>query len=100
MGYQFSHFNKIGLPYGLVLPLLRDAKDFAIPVTRCGLPSDGKVSVATLLRQRTTVGNSWIAQRLGMGHPGSVSRLVVEAAKDPARIRKLGKPGKMLKRDT
>jgi len=41
-----------------------------------------------------------IAQRLGMGHPGSVSRLVVEAAKDPARIRKLGKPGKMLKRDT
>jgi len=58
------------------------------------------VLVATLLRQRTTVGNSWIAERLGMGHPGSVSRLVTAAAKDPAKIRKLGKLGKMLKCDT
>jgi len=62
--------------------------------------ADGKVLVATLLRSHTTVGNPWIAQRLGMGHPGSVSRLVTAAAKNPARIRNLGKLGEVFKCDT
>ena len=39
--------------------------------------SDGrKVAVAVLLRDRTSVGNSWIANRLAMGHSGSVSRML------------------------
>jgi putative transposase len=37
---------------------------------------DRKVAVATLLRDRTSVGNSWIAKRLSMGHSGSVSRMI------------------------
>lgn len=54
----------------------------------CGLPpgaevmaklpkGDGrKVALASLLRERTSVSNGWIATRLAMGHPGSVSRLL------------------------
>jgi hypothetical protein len=39
--------------------------------------SDGrKVVLAALLRDRTSVGNSWIAKRLSMGHSGSVSRMI------------------------
>jgi hypothetical protein len=53
-----------------------------------GLPADrasllrlpkgdpGKVMLAAVLRRATSVSNGWIASRLGMGHPGSVSRLV------------------------
>jgi hypothetical protein len=33
---------------------------------------------AILLRTHTTVSNTWIAQRLAMAHPGSVSRSVSE----------------------
>lgn len=54
----------------------------------CGLPpgaevmaklpkGDGrKVALASLLRERTSVSNGWIATRLAMGQPGSVSRLL------------------------
>jgi putative transposase len=35
-----------------------------------------KAALATLLRERTSVGNSWIADRLAMGHPGTVSRML------------------------
>jgi hypothetical protein len=35
-----------------------------------------KALLATVLRSRTTVGFDWIAKRLSMGHPGSVSRQV------------------------
>jgi len=39
--------------------------------------SDGrKVALASLLRERTSVSNGWIAARLAMGHPGSVSRML------------------------
>ena len=38
-------------------------------------PEKPKVALATLLRQRTSVSNGWIATMLGMGHPGFVSRL-------------------------
>jgi len=59
-----------------------------------------KVLVACLLRQRTTAGNPWIAQRLSMGHSGSVSRLVTAAAKDPQAMRELAKLVKLLKCDS
>ncbi|MEY3896664.1 MAG: hypothetical protein RLZZ214_2184 [Verrucomicrobiota bacterium] len=35
-----------------------------------------KAALASLLRERTSVGNGWIAARLAMGHPGSVSRIL------------------------
>ena len=38
--------------------------------------------IADLLRSKTALGNGWIAERLSMGHPRSVSRLVVGASKD------------------
>jgi hypothetical protein len=74
-----------------------------------GLPADlpgltalrkgdpGKVRVASFFRGRTTVKNDWIAKRLAMGHPGSVSRLVAASRNDPAQTRALQKMEQMLK---
>ena len=59
-----------------------------------------KVLIAALLRERTTVGNPWIAQRLAMGHPGSVSRLVVSCSNSATKTKELEKLKKMLKCDT
>ena len=56
-----------------------------------------KVLVATLLRKRTAATNDWIAQRLSMGHHGSVSRLVVAASKDAKHESELKKLMRMLK---
>ena len=41
-----------------------------------------KAMLAALLRRRTSVGFEWIATRLHMGHPGSVSRLVCGLKRD------------------
>lgn len=58
----------------------------------------GKVLVAALLRRKTAAaGNSWIAERLNMGHHGSVSRLVVAAEKDAKHESELTKLMKLLK---
>jgi putative transposase len=59
----------------------RMVKSLGLPTTAdamAKLPkSDGrKVVLAALLRDRTSVGNSWIAKRLSMGHSGSVSRMI------------------------
>ena len=35
-----------------------------------------KIGLAGILRAKTSVGNGWIATRLAMGHPGSVSRML------------------------
>ncbi len=56
-----------------------------------------KVLVAALLRKKTAVGNDWIAERLHMGHHGSVSRLVVAANKDSVHEAELKKLMKLLK---
>ena len=32
--------------------------------------------LAAVLRRKTSVGVNWIAERLAMGHPGSVSRML------------------------
>lgn len=62
---------------------------------------DGRrVLVACLPRQRTTAVNSWITQRLAMGHSGSVSRLVTAAANHPPSMRELAKLSEWLKCDT
>ena len=41
-----------------------------------------KVKLAALLRAHTTVPNEWIARKLAMGHPGSVSRLIALCRSD------------------
>jgi REP element-mobilizing transposase RayT len=56
-----------------------------------------KVRVAVLVRTTTTASNEWIARRLGMGHPGSVSRLVSAFRKDPKRVQEARKLEELLK---
>jgi hypothetical protein len=51
-----------------------------------------KVKLAVLLRAHTTVSNEWIADKLAMGHPGGVSRLVALGRSDresAAEVKKL-----------
>jgi len=89
------------------------AEDLAVRVlSAVGLPPDtgahsglpkghgGKILVAALLRKHTSAGNRWLAQRLAMGHTGSVSRLVRASGKDMANLEKLRELEKMLKCDT
>lgn len=55
-----------------------------------------KVLLAAVLRKRTAVGVNWIAERLAMGHPGSVSRLLGGMQKEAGWKKKIGELEKML----
>ena len=55
-----------------------------------------KVLVAHLLCQRTSVGNSWLSDRLAMGHSASVSRLVADFKRDKDKLMRLEKIEGML----
>ncbi len=55
-----------------------------------------KVLVAVLLRERTAVGNGWLTQRLAMGHPSGVNRLIGNFTNDRMRVKKLKEIKKML----
>ena len=46
--------------------------------------------LAAVLRRKTSVGVNWIAERLAMGHPGSVSRLLGAVAKRDGMEKRLG----------
>jgi hypothetical protein len=59
-----------------------------------------KILVAALLRKHTSAGNRWLAQRLAMGHTGSVSRLMGAFGKNKVNRKKLSELEKMLKCDT
>ena len=48
-----------------------------------------KALLAAVLRRRTAVATQWIAQRLAMGHPGSVSRQVGIVKRDRKLVKKL-----------
>jgi hypothetical protein len=41
-----------------------------------------KVAIATTIKRHTSVSNLWIAERLGMGHDRSVSRLIKQGKSD------------------
>lgn len=59
-----------------------------------GVFRDEKVLVAWLVRKWTSASNAWVAERLVMGHPTSVSRAVGRVRKEPklaARGRKVEK---------
>lgn len=56
-----------------------------------------KVVCAALVKARTTVSNDWIAQRLAMGHPASMSQLVHRMRREPKGEKRLKKYEKTLK---
>jgi REP element-mobilizing transposase RayT len=59
--------------------------------------SDGrKIVLACLLRERTSVSNDWIASRLSMGHPGSVSRMISAGRSDKTLAKKKNEVAGML----
>lgn len=41
--------------------------------------------VAVLIRKRTGVKNRWVAERLGKGHDGSVTRAIRRVSENPVR---------------
>lgn len=59
-----------------------------------------KVLVAVLLRKHTSVSNTWLAERLVMGHTGSVSRAIGVFGKNRAKIKRMSEIEKLLKCDT
>jgi len=61
--------------------LLEGKKVLDLPSEMDGLAKlrkgdERKVLIAGLIKARTSVGNTWVARRLSMGHPSSVSRLI------------------------
>jgi len=59
-----------------------------------------KVLVATIARKHTSVSNSWLAERLEMGHTGSVSRVIGVSTRNKQKLRKVNEIEKMLRCDT
>ncbi len=80
---------------GEAMRLVREmGKVLELPTKRSGLEKlrksdERKVLLAALLKRRTTVGLKWISEKLVMGHPGSVSRLIGGIAQDRALVRSL-----------
>ncbi len=72
-----------------------------LPLDEAGLTglrkSDPRnVQLAILLRTRTSVSNGWIAKKLAMGHPGSVSRCVTDGRADKKLVKTMKKIETML----
>ena len=86
-------------------------KDAEQIIQRCGpemgLPTDAKelgflrkgderkALMTALIRGRTAASTEWIAKRLQMGHPGSVSRQVGIVKRDEKLFKKLNELEKM-----
>ena len=56
-----------------------------------------KVICAALVKSRTSVKNDWLASRLRMGHPATVSQLVSRTLKNPKSLKILKKHEKTYK---
>ena len=63
------------------------ADEWSLQELRKGDPR--KVLVAVLLRGRTSVSNRWLVERLAMGHPSALSRLMGDFRKTPQNLEKL-----------
>jgi putative transposase len=74
---------KLGLPSG------------AAELGRLRKGDERKALMAALIRRRAAVSTEWIATRLQMGHPGSVSRQVGLVKKDRKLLKKLNELEKM-----
>jgi hypothetical protein len=57
--------------------------------------AERKALLAGLLARKTTVSREWLGQRLGMGHPGSVSRMLGAVKTDQDLVEKLDELEKM-----
>lgn len=86
----------------------RDAEDFISRYApELGLPTgrkeldvlrkgdERKALLASLLAGKTTVSREWLGKRLGMGHPGSVSRMLGEVKRSRKLRTKLNEIGKL-----
>ena len=77
------------------LRILREGiRQLGLPTSLSGLAclrkcDDRKAQLAILLRTHTTASNDWIAAKLAMGHPGSVSRVVSAGRADKSMTNKL-----------
>jgi putative transposase len=69
------------------------SRDVGLPAEPAALKKSDfrKVLLAMVIRERTGVENGWIAQRLAMGSPTSVSRLVSAGRKDKNRLEEMNK---------
>jgi hypothetical protein len=72
-----------------------------IPTEASQLQGKGKwveesTLVAVLIRKRTGVKNRWVAERLGMGHDGNVTRAIRRVNEHPVRKINLAKLEAML----
>lgn len=75
------------------------AKECGIPAVQSalvgrGLYRDEKALMAWLVRRCTSVSRDWVADRLSMGHPTSVSRAAARVRAEP----KLAKRGRVLEK--
>jgi putative transposase len=82
--------------------ILIAARDFGLPGTREELihlkkGDPRKVACAALVKRLTSVSNEWIADRLAMGHPASMSQHVNRMRKEPKAARRLQKHENALK---
>ncbi|WP_411825618.1 transposase [Luteolibacter sp. AS25] len=59
-----------------------------------------KVLIASFLKQRTSVSNTWLSKNLAMGHTASISRLVGDFSRSKAGAKKIRELEKMLKCST
>lgn len=77
-------------------------KELGLPESAVGLRllkkgDPRKVACAALVKSRTAMSNEWIAQRLAMGHPASMSQLVHRMRKQPKESKRLKGYEKILK---
>lgn len=85
--------------------ILREGiRHLGLPMSLPGLSAlsksdDRKAHLAILLRNHTAVSNEWIAAKLAMGHPGSVSRVVSAGRADKSMTSKLAELESMLIRE-
>lgn len=75
------------------LEMDRVLQSFELAELRKG--DERKAMLAAVLRRRTAVATQWIAQRLAMGHPGSVSRQVGIVKSDRKLLKKLNEHEKL-----
>jgi putative transposase len=76
-----------------------DAPGEASKLSGKGKWVDETAVVAALIRKRTGVRNRWVAERLGMGHEGNVTRAIRRVNEYPAWKSRLAGLEAMLVRD-
>ena len=66
------------------------AKEFGISFSQLGSKKSdfNKVILATLMKRRSSVSNNWLAERLQMEHPASVSQFVGRLERSEGREKK------------